>query len=241
MNIKKKAQEIFDVIVEPVVSVTAGMFLSEVAGSIVPGIVSVVMNYRQVRAERNIEKFMVYVKERLAEFDAKLDQLSEADKSRAQEMCLPLALDFAAESKQEEKIAYIAKGFASAAMDSSLGSDFLLLYYNLLDGLSMLELRALGLYYQVKRNVCNDDYKTIMRDYGIDEKEYDMVRGRLVYSGLLEKGSIAVDVIATHGIPVLPTNADEILGQTRMRYGAHERVIYTITEFGEKFMRFFSE
>lgn len=249
MNFKKRAQDIFDIGAEPIISTAAGIVLSGVAGTIVPGVVSAMMNYRQVRTERNVERFMLDVKKQLGEIDARMERLDEEGRNRAQEVCLPIALDYAAGAKQHEKIQYIVNGFVNASMDTTMTDDFQLMYYDTLDQLSVLELRVLRMFYSIysASEETDDSAAKIMDDYGLDDQEYKAIRTTLARHGLLaeiskndEKFDKMIDEMQK-SLEQLTGGSKKIDRYRKVRMPLIDRLSYRITPHGRRFMAFFTE
>lgn len=57
-----------------------------------------------------------------------------------------LTLDYVMETKQEEKIKYIVNGFINLTTLENLQEDIILIYYDILDELNILDIRVLKTY-----------------------------------------------------------------------------------------------
>lgn len=182
MDWKKKVEDTFDIVAEPATNIVSSMFLEGLVGSVVPGVTSAMLAYKQKRSERMIEEFMIETQKRQEEFEEKL---LNADESRVKEITgkyFGITLDYVSNTKQEEKVEYLVNGFINLASVEFLQEDVILIYYDLLEELNLLDIRVLRLFaYQV-----DDSYSKIIDDAGIDYDQYHLIINKLVRLGLLQ-------------------------------------------------------
>lgn len=72
MDLKKKVEDIFDITAQPTVDIVSSMFLEGIVGSVVPGVTSAMLAYKQKRAEKMIEEFMIEIRRRQQELEEKI-------------------------------------------------------------------------------------------------------------------------------------------------------------------------
>ena len=145
MDFKKKIEDIFDITAQPTVDIVSSMFLEGMVGSVVPGVTSAMLGYKQKRSEKMIEEFMIETRRRQQELEGKIIQLDEEKFTEIKEKYFGLTLDYVMETKQEEKIKYIVNGFINLTIIENLQEDVILIYYDILK----------------KTGVSHDQYKLI--------------------------------------------------------------------------------
>jgi len=238
VDLKKRVEDIFDIAAIPTATILSSVFFTGVAGSIAPGVVSGVLAYKQKRSEQMYEKFMLEVRDKSDDFESRLEKLEEKQLEWFQEVVFPLVSDYVLENKQEEKIKYLVNGFLNAASMKISSEDILMLYYDTLDRLSILDLIIL-------KN------KTIWKD----ELDAPIISRELVLDG-----SITTAHEKLRSYALLETRADrqmDSLIKTVVSMSEHlkdskktfrpERLntsfltSYEITKFGGKFLRFFCD
>lgn len=240
MNLQKKVEDIFDLAAEPAVSIVSSMFLEGIVGSVVPGVASAVLSYKQKRSERMVEAFMLETKRRQSELEEKLFRLEEQNVKEITGKYFGLVLDYVTETKQEEKISYIVNGFINLTSMDKLQEDIILLYYNLLEELTLLELRVLKTF----EYSTGETYEKICEEASISQDQFNVLESKLdrlklieteeqsQYSNLVE----AVCAIRDHitGRPTTSPNWD--LG---MDVWANSS--YFLTKIGREFLNFFTD
>ena len=216
-NIKKKAEEVFDIAAEPTVDIVSSMVFEGVIGSIAPGVVSAVLAYKQKRQERNYEKFLILLKERCSELEARLEKLEEESRKTFTSDYFGIISDYVLDEVQEEKIDYIVNGFVNLALIQSAKEDFVLSYYDTLRELRMVDIAILRTYKYA------EDSARIRKSYGIDLNQHRLIEQKLVRLGLLDFKS---------GAPI-----ESMLGIIK------ERTVdqYWLNEYGNEFLKFFIE
>jgi|LGVF01.2.fsa_nt_gb hypothetical protein len=100
---KKKLVETYG---EPAVEVVSELLLEGVAGAIIPGFTSVVMNVKQKRYERNINRLLAELQTKFDRMSLRFDEVSE------------LIIDYISEERDEDKIEYIVNGITNLIDDN---------------------------------------------------------------------------------------------------------------------------
>lgn len=183
MDLRRKVEDIFDIAAQPTVDIVSSMFLEGVAGSVVPGVTSAMLAYKQKRSERMIEEFMIETRKRQQELEEKLIELDEERFIEIKGKYFGLVLDYVMETKQEEKIKYITNGFINLTSMEKLQEDVILIYYDILDELNILDIRVLKLYDYFSRS---ESYVDILKDANISYDQYALIQNKLERLGLIE-------------------------------------------------------
>ncbi len=247
MDISEKFKQQWDNIASPAIGPTFDL-VCELAfdgaiGAVVPGVGNIMLAYKQQRAENNILNFINQIIARQNELNEKLEGL-ENDKLRTiQKHYFGIVSDYVLDVKQQEKIKYLVNGYINLAGEKETKEDVIILYYDTLDELSLLDIRILKLYGDIivlgdKRS---DSAYDVIRDYGIDEGQYRMVQEKLVRLGLL------IDKNEEKLEKNLKNMADYIENlakgkKVRFKYDKlYNSKLYHITKYGRSFINFFME
>lgn len=161
---------------------------TSMAGVAVPGVGNMLLSYKQKKMERNVEICISKIVENQDEINKRLDRLEEEKLKNIQSRYFGLVTDYAAQTKQEEKIEFIVNGFINITGDILSQEDKILMYYDVLDQLSMLDIRVLRFYVQFSYvGIGGDDnISDIMKDYDLDFSQMAMIKEKLERLGLLE-------------------------------------------------------
>lgn len=165
-------------------AVVAGA-VGEVAGSLVPGVSGMIMSYKQARFERNIEKMVSELMKHMDEFNRYFAELEEKIAIQVKNQYFGIMADHVAEATQEEKIELIVNGYINLVKDGHPQEDVVMMYYDTLDELTLLDIRMLKL----KTLYLNDDRDSVIKiwqDYGIDRSQTDLINKKLSRLGLVE-------------------------------------------------------
>lgn len=183
MDLKKTVEDIFEITAQPAVDIVSSMFLEGVVGSVVPGVTSAMLAYKQKRSERMIEEFMIETRKRQKELEEELIQLDEERFAEVKGKYFGLVLDYVMETKQEEKIKYIVNGFINLTSMDKMQEDVILIYYDILDELNLLDIRVLKTYNFYTRN---EGYYDILEEVAISNDQYQLIQNKLERLGLIE-------------------------------------------------------
>lgn len=243
MDLKKKAEDIFDIAAQPTVDIVSSMFLEGIVGSIVPGVTGAMLSYKQKRAERMIEKFMIETQKRHDEFRERLIQLEGSKSEEIKEKYFGIVMDYVTEIKQEEKIKYIANGFINLTSMEKLQEDVILMYYDILDELNILDIRVLKLYNYFNRS---ESYADILSDANITYDQYTLIQNKLIRLGLIESKAQSKYEEMFENVK----NIGEFLTElekgkkAKLKFkkpGAGNATSNSLTKLGWEFFRFFIE
>lgn len=180
MNIKDKANEIFQTAIGPTTDVLSSIFLDGVVGSAVPGVVNAMLAYKQRQLERNMILFMELSKAREHELNERLNRLEESRIAEIKNTYFGIASDYAIRTIQTEKINYIVNGFVSITESDNPSEDVILMYFDMLDQLTLLDLKVLISY------TAADTLESTQDEFGVKHEELKMVRGKLNRLGLIQ-------------------------------------------------------
>ncbi len=159
--------------------------IGEVAGSFIPGVSGMIMSYKQARFERNIEKMISELMTRMDEFNQYFESLDDEIASKVKDQFFGIMTDHAAKATQEEKIKLIVNGYINLVKDGHPKEDIVMMYYDTLDELTLLDIRVLKLYAMY----IDEDRDSIVRiwsDYEIDQTQTNLITEKLSRLGLIE-------------------------------------------------------
>ncbi|MGE6402800.1 hypothetical protein [Bacillus cereus] len=232
----------------------AGSIITDVAASFLPGVGNAYMSYKQSRLQRNFNTFEEQLTERvtrLAEiFDLKnLEQRQELDR------LYELVLGYVEDEPQEEKIQYLVTGFMNIAEHEKIKEDFVLVFYDTLKDLRVIDLTVLKLYgrnYLGDSNVTVNDYQDVLEMHGISYEQYETIRKNLVRKGML---TTKTDIILEKDLETIekainelqkfvsmatnPKNKSRLPSLKKLQIKSKDRL--ELTKFGKDFIRYFLE
>lgn len=165
-------------------AVVAGV-VGEVAGSLIPGVGSMIMSYKQAQFERNIERMVSELMKRMDEFNQYFAELDDEIALQVKKQYFGIMADHAVSATQEEKIEFIVNGYINLVKDGHPQEDVVMMYYDTLDELTLLDIRMLKL----KMLHLNDDRDSIIQvwqDYNIDQSQTNLINKKLSRLGLIE-------------------------------------------------------
>lgn len=218
---------------------------TEVAGIVAPGVGNIMLSYKQKKLEKNFEIFLSKMVDHQDEINKRLEKLETERKMELQKNYFGLLADYAMQSKQEEKIEFIVNGFVNIAGAVLFGTDLVLLYYDVLDQLNLLDLRILRLYavprYLGDEDENTDDIVKISREYDLDFSQLDMIKEKLVRLGLLERKN---DISLEENVKYISEYLEDLSkGKKNSKLKRLNKMSrsesYKITSFGHRFFRFF--
>jgi hypothetical protein len=242
VDLKKRVEEIFEISAEPAADIASSIFLEGIAGSVVPGVTSAMLAYKQKRSERMVEEFMLETKKRLNELEDNLTKLDEERIKEFKNKYFGLVLDYVVEAKQEEKIKYIVNGFINLADMENLQEDVILIFYDILDELNILDIRVLKLYDYFSKK---ESYSDIIEDVGIDYEQYALIRNKLERLELIENRAQSQYEEMFKNV----ANIGEYLSKVdkgkkaNLKFKKPKTInskSYQLTKLGRKFLRFFT-
>jgi len=244
MDWKKKVEETFDIVAEPATDIVSSMFLEGLIGTVVPGATSAMLSYKQKRSEHMIERFMIQTQKRLNEFEENLKNLDPSIIEEIKTKYFGITLDYVSNTKQEEKIEYLVNGFINIANMDILQEDIILIFYDTLSELNLLDLRILKMY----GNITGDDnYYKIVDETGIDNSQYTLIVNKLERLGLIQsRAQSQYDEIFMNVVNIGEYLCELEKGRkAKLKYkkpfGASFSTSKQITNLGRRFLEFFTE
>ena len=218
---------------------------TQAIGVAVPGVGNIMISYKQRKLERNFETYVKLIAKRQDEINERLAGLEKDKLQEVQSNYFGLIADYASEAKQEEKIAYMVNGFVNMVSDKNLHEDVILMYYDTLDQLSLLDLRVLRLY------ACptyisedrEDSILNIMREYDLGNSQVLMIKEKLARLGLLESRN---DSDMDENIKNMAQYLEDLTkGRKNPKLKKLKRISkmesFKITRYGREFFDFFTD
>ena len=188
---------------------------------------------------------------RLAEiFDLKnIEQKKELDR------LYELVLGYVEDEPQEEKIKYLVTGFMNIAEHEKIKEDFVLVFYDMLRDLRIIDLTVLKLYGKNYLNELDEtvnSYQDVLDMHGISYEQYETIRKNLVRKGIL---TTKTDIILEKDLEGIekainelqkfvsmatnPKNKSKLPTLKKLALKSKDRL--ELTKFGKDFIRYFLE
>jgi len=171
-----------------------GELAVDTASSFIPGVYGAVNSFKRKRAEKNIVKFVKHLHEKHDFIIEQIEIKTQENNQKIDEM-MYLIINHAMEEIQEEKIEYMVNGFAHLTEHDEFTEDFVLLYYDVLKQLRMVDIAVLKIHYNNKytfyleSNEERESFQDVMVKHGLSYEQYLSVRENLRRLGLLEINS----------------------------------------------------
>lgn len=238
------AEDAIPVLAEEMLKGTVIETASGAVSMISPRIGGIMIAYQQRRWERNWEKYVSAIYEKQDALNERLEKLDDEMRQKFRQNFFPLVSDFVPNEKQEEKIEMIVNGLINIASGVNGQDDIILMYYETLDQLSLLDLRILKLYIPVYIGEERDDsIWNVMQECQIDDSQARLVRAKLDRLGLIHSRN---EEKVNENIENVIKYVDDISkGKKNAKLKRIKNVpkseSYKITSFGMKFIRFFTE
>lgn len=236
------AEDVVPVLAEEMVKGT----VVEVAGAAIslisPRVGGIMVSYQQRRWERNWERYIKDIHDNQEVCNERLDRLEDELRLRFRQKIFPLISDFVPNEKQEEKIELIVNGLINIAGGINWGEDVVLMYYDTLSQLNLLDLRFLKLYdpSYIGQEKPDNMYK-LMDECQIDNSQAAMIREKLERLGLIqskneEKMNENIENVVKYVEDVAKGKKNPKLKRIK---NVPKSESYRITSFGIKFIKFF--
>lgn len=211
--------------------------------AISPRIGGVMLAYKQKRWEHNWECFLQLIAEKQEELNAKLEKLEENQKDDIKSKYFPLISDYVGDEKQKEKIDFIVNGFQNMVSGANLQEDTLLMYYDTLNQISLLDIRVLKCY--VNNSYIGDEsvdtVSKVMKEYNIDVTQVRMIKEKLERLGLLEsRNDVDMDSNIREMAKYLETVHKGKKAPNLKLKKINKNESFRATSFGRKFINFFT-
>ena len=206
-----------------------------------PRIGGFMIAYQQKRWERNWECYIMQIVERQAEINKRLDELDDTKKNAVKQQFFPLVSDYVQNEKQKEKIELIVNGFVNIASGINNQEDTVIMFYDTLEQLSMLELKVFGTY--TPATLSQGSAVTIydvMVEYDIDQSQVALIKEKLARLGLLEsKNDIDMDNNNKEVFKYIQAVVKGKKVKEPKLKTINRSESYKITTYGRRFLEFF--
>lgn len=182
---KKKIFDIAETFGEPTIEVVSELFLEGIAGTLIPGLTSVIGNFRNKRFERNLMKFINNIQSDIESLNLKYNEISEKSKERFKEEFSEMIIDYIADERDEDKIKYITNGIKNL-LDDNKDFDNTALYFDTLKSLRSIDILILKKYDYKDQDHFLSDTQELLKSLNIDLYEFKFIKEKLLRNGLLE-------------------------------------------------------
>lgn len=216
---------------------------SDTFSIISPRIGGAMLAYKQKRWEHNWERYIKKIIDSQDEINRRLGNLEEAQVKEVKEKYFPIISDYVSDEKQKEKIDLIVNGFINLSSGINLQEDTVIMYYDTLEQLSLLDIRVLKCYIQ---NIYIGDSSGetivhIMADYEIDMAQVQLIKEKLTRLGLIESKN---DADMDNNIREMAAYLESVQKGKKNQKLKLKRISksesYKATSYGRKFTNFFT-
>lgn len=231
-----------------------GEVLTDTAASLIPGVAGAYASYKRTRLQRNVDAFA-------EELSSEIERLSEIfhhktiEQKRELDRLYELVLEYVIDEPQVEKIEYLVNGLLNIAGHEEIKEDFILVYYDTLKDLRIIDLTVLKLYGRYYMNNSETDinsYQDVLDKHGISYEQYETIRSNLVRKGILttkteiilEKDLEAIEKAISELQSFIlkatnPKNKSKLPPLKSLKLKSKDKL--ELTKFGRDFIRYFLE
>ena len=231
-----------------------GSSATDGVASFIPGVGNAYMSYKQSRLQRNFNTFEEQLSERVTRL-AEIFDLKNIEQKKELDRLYELVLGYVEDEPQEEKIKYLVTGFMNIAEHEKIKEDFVLVFYDMLRDLRIIDLTVLKLY---GKNYLNElaetvnSYQDVLDMHGISYEQYETIRKNLVRKGIL---TTKTDIILEKDLEGIekainelqkfvsmatnPKNKSKLPTLKKLALKSKDRL--ELTKFGKDFIRYFLE
>jgi hypothetical protein len=232
----------FDVGAEGAASLIGSVFADSLVGQVLPGVTTAIFSYKQMRFEQNMEKFVQEVKKKEQEFNERLSKLEKANFERFKNNCFGIITDYVIDEVQKEKIEYIVNGLLKLSSYEKIQDDFVLMYYDTLRDLRLVDIAVLKSYYVGTEG----EQEKILKEFDLEYEQYMLTSAKLSRMGLLISDRDKELDNLFEDVNMLQEQLQSMQGgMRRIGYSAMRTFkpigSYSITQFGRDFIEFFVE
>lgn len=238
----KKVKDVLDVSAEGGVSI-AGSIAEGMFGQVAPGLTTIYFSYKQKRSEKNMIRFRDELGVRQNEIVNRLSKSEE--KLNNLDNVIKLVMGYVVDEPQEKKICYMVNGIVNLSGHEEIKEDFVLLYYDTLKELRLVDIGILKFYYDIDTKFDQDTQKThsdVLEELGITYEQYDAIREKLNRMGLLgTKRDAEMDQLVEN-LNKLKDYIDKVSKGKNAKISIKKlsrRDKYTTSRFGRDFVSFF--
>lgn len=157
----------------------------------IPVVGRIVTNYYTKKQLHNTEVLLSELSKRVEEIEENLSSKTDDEKLALNDL-MGYVYEKATQTVQEEKISYMLDGFINLTKIEKISADITYIYYDTLDQLTILDLSVLKFLFKKQfysQNIDGyDSYTELMKDFGIEDHQYQAVKKNLYRMSLLEDG-----------------------------------------------------
>lgn len=239
------AENVTPILIESMFEGTVCEMAGGVLSAISPRVGGIVVAYQRKRWERNWEKYIKTIFEKQELLNQRLDVLEQDQLEYFTKNLFPLVSDYVQNERQQEKIELIVNGLIHLAEGINVQEDVAALYYDILEQLNFLDIRILRLYFPQLPRENEENSVTIMREYSIDYSQMRLICEKLDRMGLLQSKNELKFIENMSNIQEYIETKTSSKGKNKAKLKEMQTIyqsdMYTITSFGVKFLKFFSE
>lgn len=243
MDIKEEAKALARAAAECGAEQFGELILQAIVGTAAPGVMNAVLAYKQKRQEKMYSIFLQELARRMDTINERLGQLSAHSLLDFREKYFGMISDYALEEVQEEKIVYIANGLTNLAGVDDPKEDLVLSYYDTLLELRLLDIAVLKNFYALSK-MQGKSYPEMLETWGIDQKQYFIVRSKLERMGLIESDRDENNDRLRENVALLQTYMENLNKGNKPRSTGRFKTVsrhenYRISSYGRSFLEFF--
>lgn len=231
-----------------------GSIATDAFASFIPGLGNAYMSYKQSRLQRNFTTFEDEMAGRIKRLTELFD-LKNSEQKVELDRLYELVLGYVGDEPQEDKIKYLVTGFMNIAEHEKITEDFVLVFYDTLRDLRIIDLTVLKLYGKNRLSESSEtvnSYQDVLDMHGISYEQYDTIRRNLVRKGIL---TTKTDVILEEDLEEIekainelqkfvskatnPKNKSSLPKLKNIKIKSKDRL--EVTKFGKDFIRYFLE
>lgn len=233
----------------------AGSIVTDTVASAIPGVGNLYMSYKQAQLQRNFTTFEEEMAGRITRL-AEIFELKNTEQKRELDRLYELVLGYLENEPQEEKIKYLVTGFLNIAEHEKITEDFVLVFYDTLRDLRIIDLTILKLYgkeYLNKADATVKSFQDVLDKHKISFEQYNTMRRNLTRKGIL---ATKTDIILEEdlegieaainelqkAVSMMATNPKNKSNSLKFKKLKHKkRDGFELTKFGKDFIRYFLE
>lgn len=228
-----------------------GSIATDAVASFIPGMGNAYMSYKQSRLQRNFTTFEDEMAGRIKRLTELFD-LKNSEQKVELDRLYELVLGYVGDEPQEDKIKYLVTGFMNIAEHEKITEDFVLVFYDTLRDLRIIDLTVLKLYGKNRLSESGEtvnSYQDVLDMHEISYEQYDTIRRNLVRKGIL---TTKTDVILEEDLEEIekainelqkfvskatnPKNKSSLPKLKNIKIKSKDRL--EVTKFGKDFIRY---
>lgn len=157
----------------------------------IPVVGRILTNYYTKKQLHNTEVLLSELSKRVEEIEENLSSKTDDEKVALNDL-MGYVYEKASQTIQDEKISYMLDGYINLTKIEKVSADITYIYYDTLDQLTILDLSVLKFFFKKQVYFENidgyDNYTELMKDFGIEDHQFQAVEKNLYRMSLLEDG-----------------------------------------------------